>query len=150
MRRFAIVALAIAAVAVTFAPTASAADRPADRIVVIYFHRTQRCPTCRKMGSYSEEAVKKGFAKQVKKGSVEFHYVDFQNKKNAALTKGYKVNGPALVVARIKEKKVKEYKTLKDIWMKVRAKPEFIKYVRENVAAYLKTAPTPAPATDSP
>jgi hypothetical protein len=99
------------------------------------------------MGSYSEEAVKKGFAKQVKKGSVEFHYVDFQNKKNAALTKGYKVKGPALVVAKIKEKKVKEYKDLKDIWMKVREKPEFIKYVRENVAAYLKAAP--APVTDS-
>ena len=112
--------------------------RPADRVVAMYFHRTQRCPTCLKMGSYSEEAVKKGFAKQVKEGSVEFHYVDFQNKKNAALTKGYKVSGPALIVAKIKENKVKEYKNLKDIWTKVREKPEFLKYVRENVEAYLK------------
>ena len=68
------------------------------------------------MGSYSEEAVKKGFAKQVKEGSVEFHYVDFQDKKNAALTKGYKVSGPALIVAKVKENKVKEFKDLKDIW----------------------------------
>ena len=147
MKRFTIVVLAIVSVAATHASTALAADRPADRVVTMYFHRTQRCPTCLKMGSYSEEAVKKGFAKQVKEGSVEFHYVDFQDKKNAALTKGYKISGPALVVAKVKENKVKEYKDLKDIWMKVREKPMFIKYVRENVEAYLKK---PRADTDSP
>ena len=65
-----------------------AADAPADRVVVMYFHRTQRCPTCLKMGSYSEEAVKSGFAKQIKDGKVEFHYIDFQDEKNAALHEG--------------------------------------------------------------
>ena len=80
MKRLAIVVLAIASVAVTFASAAFAAEqpdkppakRPADRVVVMYFHRTQRCPTCLTMGSYSEEAIKKGLAKQVKDGSVEF------------------------------------------------------------------------------
>ena len=76
------------------------AATPADRVVVMYFHRTQRCPTCLRMGSYSEEAVKKGFAKQIKDGTVEFHYIDFQDEKNAALTKGYKVGGPTLIVAK--------------------------------------------------
>ena len=147
MKRFAIVVLAIASVAATYASTALAADRPADRVVAMYFHRTQRCPTCLKMGSYSEEAVKKGFAKQVKEGSVEFHYVDFQDKKNAAPAKGYKISGPALVVAKVKENKVKETKDLKDIWTKVREKPEFLNYVRENVEAYLKK---PRAMTDSP
>ncbi len=138
MKRFAIVVLAIASVAATYASTALAADRPADRVVAIYFHRTQRCPTCLKMGRYSEEAVKKGFAKQVREGSVEFHYVDFQDKKNAALTKGYKISGPALIVVKVVENKAKEYTNLEDIWTKVPEKPEFLKYVRENVEAYLK------------
>ena len=90
------------------------------------------------MGSYSEEAVKKGFAKQIKEGSVEFHYVDFQDTRNAALTKGYKITGPALILAKVAENKVKEYKDLKDVWTKVGEKPEFIKYVRGNVEAYLR------------
>ena len=34
---------------------------PRDRVVAIYFHRTQRCPTCQKMGSYTEQAIKTGF-----------------------------------------------------------------------------------------
>jgi hypothetical protein len=139
-----IVALVAASFTAMMASTTRAAAPPADRIVAIYFHRTQRCPTCLKMGTYSEEAVKKGFAKQVKASSVQFFYVDFQDKKNAALTKGYKISGPALVVAKIKANKVKEYKDLKDIWTNIGEKPKFLKYVRDNVEAYLKGKDQPA------
>ena len=117
---------------------AEASTTPADRVVVMYFHRTQRCPTCLRMGSYSEEAVVKGFAKEIKCGTVEFHYIDFQDEKNAALTKGYKVGGPTLVVAQVVGNKVKEYKNLTEIWTKNRDKDVFLKYVRDNVAAYQK------------
>jgi len=138
MKRVACLTLAAAILGIVFASTALAAERPADRVVAMYFHRTQRCPTCLKMGSYTEEAVKKGFPKQVKERSVEFHYVDFQNKKNAAVAKAYKVSGPALIVAKVKGNKVKEYRNLKDIWTKVREKDGFLKYVRKGIEAYLK------------
>jgi hypothetical protein len=123
----------------TFTPSTWAADPPADRVLALYFHRTQRCPTCLKMGSYAEEAVTKGFEKQIDAGTVEFRYVDFQNAKNAKLTKAYKITGPALIVVKIVDNKVKEHRDLKDIWTKVRGeKPEFLQYVRENVQAYVK------------
>ena len=114
------------------------AAAPADRVVVMYFHRTQRCPTCRRMGSYSEEAVAEGFAKQIKDRPVEFHYVDFQDEKNEALTKGYKVGGPTLIVAQVVGNKVTTYKNLTEIWAKNGDKDAFLKYVRDNVAAYQK------------
>jgi thiol-disulfide isomerase/thioredoxin len=115
-----------------------AAPTPADRVVVMYFHRTQRCPTCRKMGSYSEESVKEKFAESMKEGKVEFHFIDFQDKKNEALTKGYKVSGPTLIVARVAENKVKDFKTLTDIWAKHGDKKDFYKYVQDNVTAFAK------------
>ena len=136
MNRIAVCGLAIALCATPFVSLAESAEPPADRVVAMYFHRTQRCPTCQKMGNYAEEAIKQGFAEQVEKGFVEFHYIDFQNRKNAALTKAYQVSGPALIVAKVEENKVKEFKDLKDIWTKVRQKDEFVKYVRENVEAY--------------
>ena len=139
MKRVAVVAaLAAAPLVAMFASTVHAADAPADRVVAMYFHRTQRCPTCLKMGSYAEEAVKKGFAKQVKEKSVQFYYIDFQDKKNAGLTKGYKISGPALIVAKIKGKKLKEFKDLEDIWDKVADKPDFLKYVQDNLVALRK------------
>jgi len=143
MKRIAFVVLAVGAsiclIAVVPGP-ASAADVPSDRVLVMYFHRTQRCPTCLKMGSYSEEAVKGGFAPQIKQGLVAFHYIDFQDKKNAALTKAYRISGPTLIVAKVVGNKVTGIRNLEDIWSKVADEPAFFQYVQENVAALLPPA----------
>lgn len=144
MKRLTMTILSTVALALIFsvvAKRAAAAEAPKappkNRVVAMYFHRTERCPTCKKMGSYTEEAIKTGFARELKAGTVEFHYIDFQNEKNAAFTKAYKVTGPALIVARVKDGKVAEFKDLKDIWSNVGDKKAFIKYVQGHVAAYL-------------
>ena len=142
MKRVAAIVPALFAVAFSLAsmsPSAApAADALADRIVVMYFHRTKRCPTCLKMGSYSEEAVQSGFAEQLKDGAVAFHYIDFQDKKNEKLAKGYRIEGPALIVAKITSNKVAKFTDLEDIWAKVGDRPAFLKYVRDSVAAHRK------------
>ena len=138
MQRFALIASILTCILAADALTASAADKPADRVVAVYFHRTERCPTCLKMGSYSEEAVKKGFAEEVEKGAVEFHSIDYQDEMNAALAKAYKISGPALVVTQVRDNKVKQLKNLKEIWMKVQKKDAFLEYVRVNVEQYMK------------
>ena len=125
---------AVAALATT--NISSAADTPKDRIVAMYFHRTERCPTCQKMGAYSEEAIKTAFAEELKKGTVRFLYVNFQDPKNARLAKGYKIESPALIVAKIVDNRVAEYKDLDGIWERVTDKPVFLKYVQENVVKY--------------
>lgn len=117
---------------------AAADEAPADRVVVMYFHRTQRCPTCQTMGAYSEEAVKDGFADAVKAGKVSFHFINFQDEANAEFTKSYEIEGPALIVTKVRGGKVDEFKNLKDIWTKVRDKAAFLKYVRDAIAGYQK------------
>ena len=139
MRRFTTTLLALVVVvffASMFPHPASAAEVPSDHVVVMYFHRTQRCPTCLKMGSYSEEAVTSGFAARIKDRTISFHYIDFQDRKNAALAKGYGVSGPSLIIARVANGKVLEFKSLKEIWTQVADRPAFLKYVQDHVAAY--------------
>jgi len=139
LRRTAIFITALATfVTLNAVQQSSAADPPKDRVVAMYFHRTERCPTCKKMGSLTEEIVKKQFAEPVKAKTVEFHYVDYQNKKNAKLTKAYKITGPALIVVRVNDGKVAEYQNLKDIWTKISDKKAFTKYVEGNITAYCK------------
>ena len=112
-----------------------AADAPKDRVVAMYFHRTQRCPTCLKMGSYSEEAVKSAFADEIKKGQVAFYFIDFQDPKNARYANAYNIRGPALIVAKIADNKVASYSNLEEIWSKVGDRPAFLRYVQESVRA---------------
>jgi hypothetical protein len=114
------------------------ADVPADRVLVMYFHRSERCSTCQKMGDYAMEAVKSGFAGQIQAGTVAFHFVDYQNPRNAALAKGYRIEGPALIVAKIGNNKVATYGNLDKIWMHVADKNAFVRYVQDNVAAFSK------------
>ena len=131
---FAVTGIVFAALA---AGAAQAADAPQDRVIAMYFHRTERCPTCQKMGSYSEEAVKAAFADEIKAGRVAFHFIDFEVEKNARYTKAYNISGPALIVAKISNNKVASYRNLEDIWDKVGDKPAFLRYVQENVKACL-------------
>jgi thiol-disulfide isomerase/thioredoxin len=141
MNRMLSCVFAFAAVALLVPSVLQAAakeDAPKDRVVVMYFHRTERCPTCLKMGSYSEEAVKKGLAKEIKAGKVAFHFIDFEDEKNERFTKAYKIEGPTLIVARVSEKKVAQYKSLDEMWTKVREKDKFIEYVQTNVKEYQK------------
>jgi len=127
--------VAVALVASMLPRRASAADVSAERVTAIYFHRTHRCPTCLKMGSYSEEAVKTGFAQQLQDGTVGFYYVDFQDPRNAALAKRFDISGPALVLVKVVENEVVDSRNLTEIWAKVADKRAFLAYVQENVAA---------------
>ena len=141
MRRLAIatvgaVTLAASLIAGSVSAAEEAKKAPKDRVVAMYFHRTQRCPTCQKMGSYTEEAIKTGFAKQLKERTVELHFIDFEQKKNAAFAKAYKISGPALVVAKVVDAKVVEFKNLQDIWTHAGDKKAFVKYVQDHVKAY--------------
>lgn len=140
MRRVAygVSALVALAFVTSMMAAAPAADAPADRVVVMYFHRTQRCPTCLKMGSYTEKAVTAGFASEMKSRKVAFHFIDFQDPKNAAFTQGYQVAGPTLIVARVAGNKVAEYKNLSEMWAKSRDEAAFLEYVQSNVKSYLK------------
>ena len=79
-----------------------------------------------------------GSLKEIKDGKVAFHYIDFQDEKNAALANGYKVGGPTLIVAHIVGNKVAEYKNLTEIWTKVGDKAAFFQYVQSNVKDYQK------------
>jgi thiol-disulfide isomerase/thioredoxin len=141
MRRFSAtmaVLVAVIAVECVSSRAISAAETPADRVVVMYFHRTDPCPTCRKMSAYTEEAVTKAFAKEMKRGKVEYHYIDFQDEKNEKLVKGYQVERPTLIVVKVAGNKAKDHKNLLDMWSKVGDKKEFIEYVQDNVKNYLK------------
>jgi len=136
IRRLVLLAACISLLAGTISAAEAPKAPPKDRVVAMYFHRTQRCPTCLKMGSYTEEAIKTGYTKQLKDRAVEFHYIDFQNEKNAAYAKAYKVTGPALIVAKVADNKVAEFKNLKDIWTNVNDKKAFVKYVQDHIKAY--------------
>jgi hypothetical protein len=114
------------------------AVEPAHQVIACYFHRTNRCPTCRKIGSYIIESVNTEFTAQIKDKSVKVMEIDFQDAKNEKFTKAYKISGPTLVIMNVSDGKVKTWKTAPKVWSLVSKKDDFSKYVSEEVKSYLK------------
>jgi len=111
---------------------------PAHRVVACYFHRTVRCPTCKKISAYIEESVTETFAAQQKDGSVKVVMIDFQDPKNKQYTESYKITGPTLVVMDVRNDKVTAWKPAPRVWALVGDKKGFFKYVEEEVRSYLE------------
>lgn len=119
------------------AKATSAAAAP-HRVVACYFHRTNRCPNCRKVSSYIEESLDAGFAREMKAGSVALQMIDFQDPKNQKLTSYYKISGPTLVIMDVRGDKVSAWKPAPKVWSLVGKKDAFLKYVQDEVRGYLE------------
>ncbi|QEG37071.1 nitrophenyl compound nitroreductase subunit ArsF family protein [Bythopirellula goksoeyrii] len=134
---------AVLAVCSVVTPDTTTSDKeqgksPEHQVVAIYFHRTQRCPTCKRIGAMAEEAVTKGFEKEVENRTVEFHYIDFQDEKNAELAKKYGIETPTLVMINVFEGETVCLTSMPKVWQLVGKPDDFRAYVQDGVARYLR------------
>jgi thiol-disulfide isomerase/thioredoxin len=125
------------------------AKLPKDRVLAMYFHRTNRCPTCRKISAYIEEAIQKGFVEELKQKRVGLVLVDYQDKKNEKHTKYYRIERPTLVIAEVHDGKVAQWKQMPKVWGLVGKKKDFLKYVQDGVQEYLDKKEAAASASVS-
>ncbi len=116
--------------------TAQGADNPASQVIVCYFHRTVRCPTCKMAGEYIEEAVRAGYGPQLSDGTLKLQMVDYQDPRNQRYAQAYKVNSPMLVILDVRDGKVAAWKPVPKVWSLLAKKPEFFRCVQLEIQAY--------------
>ncbi|MHB1415519.1 MAG: nitrophenyl compound nitroreductase subunit ArsF family protein [Chloroflexota bacterium] len=61
----------------------------AERIDVVYFHRTERCQSCLWAGEMTRKTVETYFKDELASGRVTFREVDVQQSENAVLARQY-------------------------------------------------------------
>lgn len=128
--------LAVSAGPATATPAATIKPPP-HQVIALYFHRTQRCPTCRRIGDMAEKAVTNAFPEQLKSRAVEFRLVDFQDEQNAALVKAYRISGPTLMLVNVFDGKAVRWAPLPRVWQLFGKPEEFQAYVQSGVARFL-------------
>ena len=116
-------------------------DKPSKaQVVVYYFHRTQRCPTCRNMETYAHEAVTTRFAKELADGRIEWRVLNYEEPQNAGLRREYDLASPMLVLVRPDGKGSPPFKTLDEIWSLAFDRARFLAYVESELKDFLKDA----------
>jgi len=116
----------------------SDSPKMAPDVVAYYFHTTYRCVSCKKIEAYSREAIESGFAERLESGALKFESVNIDDARNKHFVKDYQLYTKSLVICDMDNGKQVEWKNLDKVWQLIRNKEEFIKYVQDEINAYLK------------
>jgi hypothetical protein len=125
-----------------------------DELIVYYLHNNQRCETCVAIESQTKATLDADFAPQLKSREIVWKVRNFQEPAGMKLAETFKVTDPVVVLVRMKNGEIEDWKALKKVRGLYDDKEAFRKYVRDEIIAMrasTKTltptkSPTPAPA----
>jgi hypothetical protein len=109
-----------------------------NHISVYYFHGNMRCVTCNKFEQYSKEVVETNFKDEIASNKLEFKVINVEEKGNEHYVNDYKLYTKSLVISVVKDGKEVKSKNLEKIWQYVGNKEQFFKYVKADIANFLK------------
>jgi hypothetical protein len=123
----------------------SQAEAADNGLLVYYFHGNTRCPTCRSIESQAEETVQTHFVSQLSSGEMAWKILNYEQPAAKPLATKFGIEMPVVVLARMKDGQVKDWKRLDKVWALVGDKPAFGKYVREEIDRMLPPEKKPMP-----
>lgn len=126
------------------APSGETASAVKNGLVVYYFHGNMRCPTCRSIESQTHETVQADFASEVDSGEIVWKILNYETPSGEPLGKKFEVIQPVVVLARMKDGQMAEWKRLDRVWALEGDKPAFRQYLRGQIAGMLESGVQPA------
>ena len=76
---------------------------PADRVDVVYFHRTQRCYSCTYMEDAARHTVETYFADEIASGKVTFQVFNVEDDQNADVVEKYQSSYLSLYINTVRD-----------------------------------------------
>lgn len=108
------------------------------KVIVYYLHTTARCPSCLKIEEYTEAEMTGPLAGPLTEGRLEWKVVNVDEPENAHFTEDYELYTKSVVVSEMKDGKEVRWKRLDKVWDFIGDQQAFMKYVDDEVRAYLK------------
>jgi hypothetical protein len=106
-------------------------------VIAYYFHPTIRCHTCLAIEADAEGAIKNNFPQQIAKESLVWVPVNLDDSVGEDFKKQFDVSGSTLVIAKMQDSKVTEFKKLEKVWQLVGDNQAFSAYVTDEINGYL-------------
>ncbi len=110
---------------------------PRDGVVVFYFHRAQRCVSCRKIEAVANEAVQKGFPGQLRDGRLAWRVAGYEAPGNEHFVNDFQIAASTVVVVEMRDGKQARYKNLEEVWDHLDNPPALAELVRSTVSSFL-------------
>ena len=118
-------------------PASDNSSASADRVDVVYFHRTQQCYSCRYAEERTRYTVETYFNDELASGKLTFQSIDVQDSKNAAIVEKYSAYTSSLFINTIKDGS-DHIEQVTDIWFAIGDDEAFVEVVKSKIEESLK------------
>jgi hypothetical protein len=113
-------------------PNSNNSSGSADRVDVVYFHRTQRCYSCQYAEAGTNHTLETYFADEMASGKLTFQSVDVQDEANADIIEEYGAYGSQLFINTIKDG-TDHIEQITDIWLVIGDNEAFVEVVKNKI-----------------
>lgn len=110
------------------------------KVVVYYFHRTQRCPTCLKIEELASDVVQARFAAELTAGKLIWKTVNIDSPGNGHFEGDFNLITQSLIVVDNRETGQSHWWNLDKIWELVWMESDFRMYVDTEIRKILDRA----------
>ncbi len=107
-------------------------------VVVYYFHRTIRCPSCTLLEEITHETVEFGFGKEMDSGRICMTVINLDEKANEHFVNDYNLSAQSVVVSEVKNGKEQRWKNLDQVWTLIGDEGQLREYIQKEIKGYLK------------
>ncbi len=135
-----------------------AAAIPAPTVLVVYyFHRTLRCPSCLTIEEWTKRAVNDGFPVELDAGRVVMKTANLDEPVNAHFNEDYRLNTQSVVLSDTRDGRETRWKNLEEVWELLDDQEKFLEYIRAEIREFLAetgagdaASPAAPPAESAP
>jgi thiol-disulfide isomerase/thioredoxin len=114
----------------------TANKKTADKIIIIYFHGTQRCVSCSMLERLSRETVFEFFQPELRDGKVEFKEVNVDLPANKEIAQKYQTRGSSLFINAIYDGQENISQDTR-VWRLLSNEGQFKNYLKSEINNYL-------------
>jgi thiol-disulfide isomerase/thioredoxin len=114
-------------------PPSNNSSGPADRVEVVYFHRTQRCHTCIHAEELTRYTVETYFSDELASGKVTFQSINVQDEANADIVEKYNNASYLTLCINTVRDGTDHIEEVTDIWLVIGNDEAFVEIVKSKV-----------------
>ncbi len=106
-------------------------------IVVYYFHRTVRCPSCTLLEELTRETVQLGFDQWLQSGRITTKVINVDERDNEHFINDYSLSVQSVVLSEIDNGNEKRWKNLDQIWTLLEDQEQLWEYLQKEIQEFL-------------
>ncbi len=107
-------------------------------LLVLQFHRTQRCAFCRDMEEHTKETLDTYFSNALQEGKIAFRLLNMELPKYQALRKKYNLFTSTVVLIELNQGRESRRKIVTEAWHLTDKRQEFTEMLRSELADFQK------------